>query len=85
MSNVTPNLGNIITNPLIRKTIYGVYVILIVIAGALQVAYASVESFGGQPDWLTAGLAVLAYLGVPVGGLALANTATVKTGDHADI
>jgi hypothetical protein len=58
-------------------------VIAIVLAGAAQVAYASVESFGGQPDWLTATLSVLAYLGAPVGGLALANTTTAKTGDHA--
>jgi hypothetical protein len=83
MSNTTPaNLGNIITNAAARRLIYGVYVIGVVLLGAFQVAFASVQSWGGQPDWLTAALAVAAYLGIPVGGLALANTSN-SSGDHA--
>jgi len=70
----TPNLGSVVTNATIRKSIYTAYVVALVIVGALQVAYAATE--GPTPDWLTIALAVLAYLGVPVGGLALANTGT---------
>ncbi len=79
----TPNLGTIITSGLARKVIYGVYVVLIVIAGGIQVAFAAVST--DQPTWLTAGLAVLAYLGVPIGGLALANTSTAAPGDHTGV
>lgn len=79
----TPNLGSVITNPAARKLIYGIYVVAIVIIGAIQVAYAAVPAWGGQPDWLAAALAVTAYLGIPVGGLALANTSTVSSaGEH---
>ncbi len=73
MSTTTPpNLGIIITSPTARKIIYGTYTILLLIAGAAQVAFAAIPS--GQPVWLTAGLSVLAYCGVPVGALAVANT-----------
>lgn len=74
MSNV-PNpsqLGVIVKHAKARAFIYGAYVIAIIFAGAAQVAFASLEL--SQPEWLTAGLAVLAYLGVPVGTLAVANT-----------
>jgi uncharacterized membrane protein len=85
MSDTTTpsNLGNIITNPFARRVIYGIYVIGVVILGAAQVAFSAVHSWGGQPDWLTAALAVAAYLGIPVGTLALANTGTSSAGDHA--
>ena len=75
MSNFTPSLGSVISNPAVRKAIYSVYVIALVVVGALQVAFATLE--GPAPQWLTITLAVLAYLGVPVGGLALANTSNV--------
>lgn len=75
MSNPTPpNLGIVITNPIARRRIYGTYIVLLVIAGAIQVAYAAIQL--GQPVWLVATLAVLAYLGIPVGGLALVNSPT---------
>lgn len=67
-----PNLGIVITSPNVRKVIYGTYIILLVIAGAAQVAYSAIQL--GQPAWLVASLAVLAYLGIPVGGLALVNS-----------
>ena len=44
-----------------------------IVAGALQVYFAATQVIP-QPQWLTGALAVLAYLGVPIGGLALANT-----------
>lgn len=75
MTNPTPtpnDLGVIITSPRARRLIYALYVLLLVAAGAMQVAFAALEA--GQPDWLVATLAVLAYLGIPVGGLAAANT-----------
>jgi len=75
VSNLTPNLGSVVTNATIRKAIYSTYVVALVIAGGLQVAFANPE-LGGQPVWLTVALSVLAYLGIPVGGLALANTGT---------
>lgn len=70
----TSQLGVIVKNAKARAFIYGGYVIAIIAAGAVQVGYASLEI--SQPDWLTASLAVLAYLGVPVGTLAVANTST---------
>lgn len=75
MSHIEPpNLGNIITSSTIRKAIYGIYGIGVVILGAAQVAFATAPELGGQPVWLTVSLAVAAYLGVPISALALANT-----------
>lgn len=67
------NLGSVITNANIRKAIYAAYVVVGVVAGAIQVGYAAVEG-AGQPTWLTVSLAVYAFLSVPVGSLALVNT-----------
>jgi hypothetical protein len=67
-------LGVIVKNAKARAYIYGGYVVVIIVAGAAQVGYASLEV--AQPDFLTASLAILAYLGVPVGTLAVANTNT---------
>ena len=66
------HLGVIVKNAKARAVIYGSYVVAIIAAGAAQVGYASLEA--AQPEWLTASLAILAYLGVPVGTLAVANT-----------
>lgn len=77
MSTSVPNasqLGVIVKNAKVRAGIYSAYVVAIIAAGATQVAFASLEL--GQPDFLVASLAVLAYLGVPVGTLAVANTNT---------
>lgn len=75
MTTPTPNdLGAIVGSAQARKAIYGTYVIGIVILGATQVGFAAISA--GQPDWLTVALAVAAYLGIPVGGLAAANTST---------
>lgn len=66
------NLGNIITSPTARKSVYGTYAIACVAATATQVGYAAIQA--PQPDWLSVALAVLAYLGIPLAGLALSNT-----------
>jgi hypothetical protein len=70
----TPNLGVVITNARARRVIYGAYVIALVIAGAAQAWFAALQL--AQPSALVGALAVLAYLGIPVGALALANTGT---------
>lgn len=67
------SLGTVITNPNVRKVIYGIYIVAGVILGAVQVAFAAIEG-AGQPDWLTVTLAVYTFLSVPVGSLALVNT-----------
>ncbi len=75
MSTPTPDhLGTIITSAKARKAIYAAYVFAIIIIGAIQVGFAAISA--GQPEWLTVAIAVAAYLGVPVGGLAAANTST---------
>ena len=67
------------TNPLTyvgdrtRLTIYLILAIIGLALGATQVGYASIEA--AQPDWLTIGLAVYAFLG---GGLGF--TAATHTG-----
>ena len=75
--NAPPNLGVVISNPTARKSVYGGYAAAMTVFGAAQVGFAAVAA--AQPDWLTVSLAVLAYLGIPVGGLALANTGSTPT------
>lgn len=70
------DLGVIVKNAKVRAGIYGTYVVALIVAGGAQVAFAALEF--GQPDILVAGLAVLAYLGIPVGTLAVANTGTTE-------
>lgn len=72
------SLGTVVTNPVVRKAIYGIYIVTGVILGAVQVAFAAIEG-AGQPDWLTVVLAVYAFLSVPVGSLALVNTTAGET------
>lgn len=71
-TNETPNLGNVITNPTARKTVYGAYAIGAFIIGGISAYFLGV----GQPipEIVTGAQAVAAYVGIGVGGLALANT-----------
>ena len=80
--NSSPNLGAVIESPRARKIIYGVYILIVFVIGCAQVAYASLEL--GQPAWLTAAIAVAAYAGIPVGGLAAVNTSTTPADDTGD-
>ena len=65
-------LGNIITNPVARKVIYSVYAIAALAVGGI-IAY--FFSIGVQlPVEIVGAQAVIAYLAIPVGALALANT-----------
>lgn len=59
-----------------RKIAYGIYAVLGLVIGSIQVAYAAAES--GQPVWLTVALAVYAYVGGAIGYTALANVTTVR-------
>lgn len=66
------HLGVIVKNAKARAAIYGTYVVALIAAGAAQVGFAALAI--DQPDFLVASLAILAYLGIPVGTLAAANT-----------
>lgn len=56
-----------------RRLAYGIFSLLGVLLGAVQVGYASVSS-ADQPAWLTAALAVYAFVGGALGVTARANT-----------
>jgi hypothetical protein len=79
MDESTPSqgLGAIISNLAVRRFIYSTYVLALLVVGATQVALTSLGMT--NPDWLIATLAVLGYLGVPVAGLAVANTSKKAT------
>jgi hypothetical protein len=79
MNESTPStsLGAIISNLSVRRFIYSAYVLALLVVGASQVALTSLGIT--NPDWLVATLAVLGYLGVPVAGLAVANTSKKVT------
>lgn len=70
----TENLGTIISSAKARQIVYAVFVLAIIIAGGVQVFFSAVGL--SQPSWLTGAVAVLAYLGAPVGALALANVSS---------
>jgi hypothetical protein len=69
---ITQDLGTIITSAKVRKTVYSAFVLALIAVGGTQVAYSALQL--AQPSWLVAALAVLAYLGIPVGTLAISNT-----------
>lgn len=57
-----------------RDRIYGAYVLIGFLLGAVQVAIAGVPDLGEQPRWLTIALVVYAYIGTAFVGMAKANT-----------
>ncbi len=59
----------------VRRGIYSTYTVLVVVASGVQVGYAAAP-LGAQPTWLTIALAVLLFLGTPVGVLAAVNVQT---------
>lgn len=65
-------LGTIITSPAARRIVYGVYVVLLLVLGAVTVGFAAIGQ--GLPTWGVAASAVLGYIGIPVGSLAIVNT-----------
>lgn len=66
------NLAAVITSPLVRRWIYGIYVIGVLIIGAFAAGFAATDT--PQPDYLVIAIAVAGYLGAAIGLLASANT-----------
>lgn len=58
-----------------RRKVYATFALLGVLLGAIQVGFAAVAT-GDQPAWLTASLAVYAFLGGALGLTARANTSS---------
>jgi xanthine/uracil permease len=74
MSNTTPNLGNIIPSGTARRIVYGTYAVAAVIVGGIAAYF--IATGHPLPEPVVGAQGVIAYLGIPVGGLALANTPT---------
>lgn len=72
----TPGLGNVVTSPVARRVIYGTYAAAGVIVGGIAAYFLGTGV--GLPEPLVGAQAVIAYLAIPVGGLALANTSTTS-------
>lgn len=68
------NLGNIIKNATARAVIYGAYVIAALVVGGVDVYFGD-----NDPSWVPNALALIAYLAIPVGGLAAVNSSLVPT------
>ena len=64
-------LGNIITSSKVRRIVYGVFGCAAIAAGGVAAYFLGI----GQhiPEQVVGAQAVIAYLGIPVSGLALAN------------
>lgn len=68
----TPNVGTVIKNPTARKVVYGVYAVGAVVVGGIAAYFLGVQI--PIPEQVVGAQAVIAYLAIPIGGLALANT-----------
>ena len=73
-TNESHPLADVITWQRARQVIYGLYVVVTVVVGAIQVAAPHIE-------WVDTALLVIAYLAVPIGSLALANPTHKKPKD----
>lgn len=70
--NNTPNLGKVVTNPTARKIVYGIYAVGAVVVGGTAAYFLGI---GWEiPAPVVGAQAVVAYLGIPVGALAVLNT-----------
>lgn len=72
-----PNLGTIVPSGLARKIIYGTYTVGAIVVGGAAVYFSATGQ--GLPEVVVGAQAVIAYLSIPVGGLALANTPKADT------
>lgn len=67
-----PSIGVIVTSAVARKVVYAIYAVGAVVVGG---AAAYFLGTGHQiPEVVVGAQAVVAYLAIPVGGLAVANT-----------
>ncbi len=67
-------MSNVYLPPSVRGPLYAAYAVLGVIAGAVTVAFATMET--SQPTWFKVALAVYVFLGGAVGLTAASNTVT---------
>lgn len=68
---VITDLGNVITSPTARQVIYGLYTVALIVLGGVVVAFAAIGHT--LPQWAIVANAVIGYLGIPVGSLAVVN------------
>lgn len=68
------NLGNVISNATARAVIYGAYVLGALVVGGVDVWFGDAD-----PSWVPQAQAVVAYLAIPVGGLAAINSKIIPT------
>lgn len=78
--SASPDLGAIITNTSARKGIYATYGIVAFVVGGIAAYFLGVGE--ELPRILIGAQAVVAYTGIAVGGLALANTSNTDGPDH---
>lgn len=69
-----PNIGRVITNPTARQVVYGVYAISALVVGGIAAYFLGIGQ--SVPEAIVGAQAVVAYAGIPVGALAVANTNT---------
>lgn len=70
------DLGKVVAEPAVRQAIYGGYVVLLALLGAVSAGFAALHA--GFPDWLIVANAAVAYLGIPIGGLAAAHVTKAR-------
>ena len=73
MSN-TPDIGTVIKSDTVRKLVYGIYASAAIVVGGVAAYFLSIGV--PIPTEVTGAQGVIAYLAIPIGGLALANTGT---------
>lgn len=76
------HLNEVIPNPNARKRVYQGFAAVGLVIGSTQVALAAVNA--GQPPWLTATLAVYAFLGGVGFTVAQSNTSTADPVDDTE-
>ncbi len=67
-----PNIGVVISNPTARKVVYGAYAVGALVVGGIAAYFLGIQH--PIPEPVIGAQAVIAYLGIPIGGLALVNT-----------
>jgi len=67
-----PSIGVIITSATIRKVVYSIYAVGAVLVGGAAAYFLGIGH--SIPEIVVGSQAVVAYLAIPVGGLAVANT-----------
>lgn len=66
-----PDLGIVITSPKVRGIVYGAYAVGALVVGGVGAYFLGIHQ--PIPEPVIGAQAVVAYLGIPIGGLAYAN------------